>query len=379
MNHAGRRVRVAAVAFAALALGFAGAGVDRHLRAAGVLARASGEIGRVASYRAREVEVADVVVATPNGDAPARRYAPRGVASAPGVVVLHGVHRLAIDEPRLVRFARALASAGLVVTTPRLDALARQRVDRASVPTIAAAVRALRNDRLAVGRPVGVMGMSFAGGLALLAAAGDAPRGDIGWVLAMGAHDDLGRVGRFLATGELTRVDGSRGRATPHPYGATVLAAAYVDDLFAPADRELARRALDDVLAERHDAARAALPALSDEGRARLSALLDDRRDVFGPLLLSVLAAHEDDARAASPSGKLEGLRARVFLVHGAGDDVIPPSELGFLEREVPRDRLAAALVSPAISHVELSREPTWLDRFRVVHLVASLLDEAER
>ena len=48
-------------------------------------------------------------------------------------------------------------------------------------------------------RPVGMMGLSFAGGLALLAASRPEYEKAIGFVLAVGAHDDMGRVARFFA------------------------------------------------------------------------------------------------------------------------------------------------------------------------------------
>src|SRR5206468_535916 len=102
------------------------------------------------------------------------------------------VHRLGIDEPRLVRFARSIASTGAVVLTPELHDLADYRIEARSVAVLGASAHALRG-RMANHR-VGLMGMSFAGGLCLLAAAGGPYADDVGFVVAIGAHDDLGRV-----------------------------------------------------------------------------------------------------------------------------------------------------------------------------------------
>ena len=44
-------------------------------------------------------------------EVPARLYRPSGVSSPPGMVLVHGVHRLGIDEPRLERLARSIAGA----------------------------------------------------------------------------------------------------------------------------------------------------------------------------------------------------------------------------------------------------------------------------
>src|SRR5205823_3807992 len=104
------------------------------------------------------------------------------------IVLAHGVHRLGIEEPRLQRFARAIAASGVVVMTPEIAELTDYRVDPRSIDTLGAAAHSLRERTHA---PVGLMGMSFAGGLSLLATADPAYAPDIAFVVAIGAHDDL--------------------------------------------------------------------------------------------------------------------------------------------------------------------------------------------
>jgi len=65
-----------------------------------------------------------------------------------------------------------------------------------SIATLGAAAHELRGR--SQGRRVGMMGMSFAGGLALVAAADPTYAEDIGFVVSVGGHDDLGRVLRFF-------------------------------------------------------------------------------------------------------------------------------------------------------------------------------------
>ena len=84
------------------------------------------------------------------------------------MVIFHGVHHLGIDEPRLVAFAAAMASCGIRVLTPELPDIKDYRVSEASVTTIGGSVKWFA---AATGGPVGVMGLSFSGGLALVAAA----------------------------------------------------------------------------------------------------------------------------------------------------------------------------------------------------------------
>src|SRR5690348_1672320 len=119
-----------------------------------------------ARFGMHEVDLEETKVDTPQGKMRARYYVPRGVGSPPGMVVCHGVHHLGIDEPRMERFARAIASSGVLVLTPELQDLADYRIDPRSVTTIGRAAIQLRERVHKNG--VGVLGLSFAGGLSLL-------------------------------------------------------------------------------------------------------------------------------------------------------------------------------------------------------------------
>src|SRR5262249_20665911 len=115
-SHRRRMLLLAAVLLLAVALRPAVA----HVRAASLLLRCADEHaeGLLVDAGRHTVDEEAAMVATSRGPVRARVYAPRGLPGAPGVVLVHGVHRLGIDEPRLVRFSRAIASSGVVVLTP---------------------------------------------------------------------------------------------------------------------------------------------------------------------------------------------------------------------------------------------------------------------
>jgi acetyl esterase/lipase len=94
--------------------------VYTHLRAAGLLLRIQdpnqpGALSRLGAY---PVEERLTTVATSSGTIPARLYTPQGADHAPGMVIVHGVHHLGIEEPRLVKFARAVSASGIKVIDP---------------------------------------------------------------------------------------------------------------------------------------------------------------------------------------------------------------------------------------------------------------------
>ncbi len=70
-------------------------------------------------------------------------------------------------------------------------------------------------------------------------------------------------------------------------------------------------------------------------------------------------------------------MRAPVYLLHGAGDKVIPSSETLWLARDVPKGLVRDVLVSPALVHVEMQGDPGFREKFALVHFMAEVLDAA--
>ncbi len=346
--------------------------VGAHVRAASLLER----FGAASAGTSPDVSEALLPIDRA-GESPirARLYVPRG-ASRGAIVLIPGVHHLGIDEPRLVRFARAVSASGVVVLTPEIGALVDYRIEGASADEIGLAAHALHER---IGTPVGVMGMSFAGGLALLAASDPRFVGDVAFVVAVGAHDDLSRVARFFATDAIPRPDGSILHLGAHPYGPMVLVYDHVEDFLPAADLAASKDALRLWLWEENDAGRARLATLAPDARAKLGALFDGNIASIAPELLAEIDASEGALRAASPHGRLAGLRAPVYLLHGAGDTVIPATETLWLARDVPPGLVRDVLVSPAVVHVEMAGEPSAREKFALVHFMAEVLDAAAR
>lgn len=344
----------------------------RHLRAASLLVRFADEraSGFVAEYGTSELDEELTTFPSEKGEVRARLYTPRGTAGGPAVVIVHGVHRLGIEEPRLVRFSRAIARSGVTVLTPEVKEIADYHIDPASIETIGSAVKGLRQ-RLG-GRKVGVMGMSFAGGLALLAAADPRFADDVGMVVAIGAHHDMGRVLRFFATHEVELPGGERHALSAHPYGAQVLLYSHMDVVVPEADVATAKDAVRLWLWEQPAQAEARLLDLPEPSRTKVADLLAGKADTAA--LMARIPQDDVGISAVSPAGHLSGLKAPVLLLHGAADNVIPASETAWLAREVPPSLLSKVVVTKVVKHVELQGEPTVAEQWELVHFMAEAL-----
>ena len=141
----------------------------------------------------------------------------------------------------------------------------------------------------------------------------------------------------------------------------------------------LAGRPVVRVLHEDEPAARLAAATLHGEARRLVTALLDRDIDAIAPRLVAELTRPEARpvTAAVSPHGRLGALTVPTFLLHGAGDVVVPAAETRWLAREVPAAALREVLVSPAVVHVELGAVSR-LDELRLVHFLAGILTEAE-
>jgi dienelactone hydrolase len=370
-----RRILVALLAVAA-ALGAAGAleahAISRHIQAARLLTHLSEGTGAPA-----EVAADALTLETPEGPVRANLYhLAGGQPVQTGVVLLHGVHALGIDEPRLQRFSRAFAALGVAVLTPQLDELAAYHVGARPLPVIAAAAKTLR-ERLPGQPRVGLMGLSFAGGLALIAAGDECCAPDVGWVTAVGAHHDLARVLRFFATNQIERPDGTVQSLAAHDYGPLVIAYAHPEAFFPPGDRENAVEALRSWLGGDFRSAITMLQFLTPASRAKLEALFARQVAPVSADLLAALPRFAETAEAVSPRRFLSRLHVPVLLLHGAGDNVIPATETRWLAQGLPPGAARAVLISEALQHVELHGEPSLGERWALLHFVAELIDQA--
>ncbi len=349
----------------------------QEARSISLLLRFGGGEGALAHLRESEVIEEELLIPTAGKPIRARLYTPQGRALSEigGVVLAHGVHHLGIEEPRLRRFARAISSAGIAVLTPEIAELADYRIERASVATIvrSAEVLAQRVQR----KQVGVMGFSFAGGLAMLAAGDAATNRAIAFVVSIGGYDDLERVLTFFVENKIAKPTGEEVMLSAHPYGPIVLVYGHLDLFFAPDDISVAEHAIRAWLYEKRDQAREYATHASPAGQERLAVLFSEHTGVLAPEIRKAIADHRELIREVSPRGHLADLHVPVFLLHGEHDAVIPATETLWLAQDSGA-HLREFLVTGAVEHVELEKTSTYGERWKLVEFMSDVLSETE-
>jgi pimeloyl-ACP methyl ester carboxylesterase len=348
---------------------------DSHLRALSLLVRFSEPQaqGLAASFANHPVVEEQATAQTSRGIVKYRTFTPKDVTNPPSILLLHGVHHLGIDDPRLINLSRAMAMSGVQIIAPELKDLTEYHVSPETVDDIGtdAAYFSRRS-----GKRVGVIGLSFAGGLALIAASRPEYADKMGFVLAVGSHDSMSRVAKFFASNVLVRPDGSQEHFQAHEYGVLILAYSHLEDFFSGADIPPAHEALRRHLWEQ-PALESASNALTPQGRSELD-LLENHRDRMEQAMLQEVDRHTGEMDAVSPAGKMSGMHVPVYLLHGAGDSVIPPSESLWLAQDIPHDDLRAVLISQALVHVDMDKKVSFSDEWALVHFMAKILDAAK-
>jgi dienelactone hydrolase len=238
----------------------------------------------------------------------------------------------------------------------------------------------VRQPELASDGRAGIIGVSFAGGLALSAASRPAIRDKVAFVLSFGGHGDLPRVLHYLATGEAPRVPGLAAHP-PHDYGVAVVLYGLADSGIVPADQvEPLRRGIETFLLasqltlvslEQADAgfakAREMAAALPEPSRTLLTWVNERNVGRLGPAVLPYLPKAGSDG-ALSPERVSVPTGAPIYLIHGIDDTVIPAAESALLAEALEhKGARVRVLLSGLITHADVNGAPSAADVWKLI------------
>ena len=152
---------------------------------------------RIADLDTTRVSEREISIPTRRGPMRARLYEPAG-SHTRAALLTSGLHASGIDEPRLVRLARQIAASHVAIVTPDIPELSRFEIAPAITDAIEDAGDWLASDAtLAPDHTAALMGISFSGGLSIIAAGRPSLAHRVAYVFSLGGHDDLARVLRY--------------------------------------------------------------------------------------------------------------------------------------------------------------------------------------
>lgn len=235
------------------------------------------------------------------------------------LVLVHGLSRDGRRQPDLERLAHLLAERGQLVLVPHFEGMAAFRLGGTEVTDVRAAVEYLRR----LDPRVGLAGLSFGAGPALLAAA---DLSDLRVVGAFGGYADLRNVIGFITTGVHTWA-GQRHVLRQEEYNRWKLLAVLVPFVEDGRDRAALAAIAERRLSNPFDDTGALETDLDRDGRAMLALVLNRREEAVTALLGALPARARQGLARLSPLGAVPRVRGRLLIAHGAGDASIPFTE----------------------------------------------------
>lgn len=292
------------------------------------------------------------------------------------LLLLPGAAEGGKDDPRLQALAMSMARARFAVLVPDLPGFRALQVGSRDIGDVARCFYWLssRHDLAPEGR-AGLCGISYACGPAVLAALDPLIADRVRFIMSVGGYHDLVQVLTFFTTGYFQK-DGMWQYRTPNHYGKWVFVLSNIDRLHAATDRQIfarmAARKLEDENAPIDDLA----AGLTAEGRSFI-AFLQNRdpervRYLIGRLPLPIRTEID---RLNIARYDLRRLRARMIILHGYDDDIIPYTESIALAQKLPPGQKHLYLIS-GLMHVNL--KPTFMDGYRLWRALSHLLEERE-
>jgi dienelactone hydrolase len=376
-----------------------------YLDALGFIIRAAdlpGTPATFASWRAGTfVRDPQIAIPTRAGDVPARFYRPASQTRRV-IVLIPGVHRDGIDESRLVGLAEDLAATGYGVLTVAAPDLQKFKITAQVTDVIEDAVRwTSEQPQFKTDGKVGLLGISFSGGLSIVAAGRPSIRDRVAFVMSFGGHGDLARALHYLTSGEvLGNLDAAKrssavagadhvGVHPPHDYGLAVVLLNLADRVV-PADQVAGlAHGIDGFLLASSLAVTEpakAIPVFEDmkkyqetlpePSRTYMQYVNDRAVDKLGPILLPVADSLKDHPGmpSLSPERAPAPPIAPIFLLHGVDDNVIPSVESVLLAEYLKGKAQVTGLLSGLITHAEVNRTATSTEVWRLASFWRALM-----
>jgi len=398
-----RRSKAAIVLAILVVLGFLAL---PYLDALGFIIRAAdlpGTAATLASWRTTPVtRDPDMTLPTRGGDVPGRFYRPARQTRRT-ILLMPGVHRDGINESRLVGLAEDLAATGFGVLTVAAPDLQRFKVTPQVTDVIEDAVLwTSAQPQFRTDGRIGVLGISFAGGLSIVAAGRDSIRDRVAFVMSFGGHGDLARAMHYLTTGEVIGDLESAKRSSavlgadhvrvhpPHDYGLAVTLLNLADRVVPAAQVAALAKGIDGFLLASSLAVTdppKAIPVFEDmkryqetlpePSRTYMQYVNDRAVDKLGPILAPVadaLSGHP--AMPALSPERATPPRAPVFLLHGVDDNVIPSVETVLLAEHLNGRATVDGLLSGLITHAEVNRTATWTEVWRLAQFWRAIMKQ---
>ena len=296
-----------------------------------------------------------------------------GEAPLAGIVLIPGAAEHGRDDPRLIAFANTLARSRFIVLVPEISNLRNLKIRAEDSQVIMNAFSYLiSRPEFPVDAQAGIGAFSYAVGPALLAALKPIVRDRVNFILSVGGYYDVEQVITFFTTGYFIYKQEWR-FLEPNEYGKWVFVISNVDRLSNSTDKDIfykiAQRKINNTNAPIGDL----VADLTDEANSILALLQNKNPERTLSLITNLPNAIRNDLHALNISNKdLTQLKARLILLHGTDDNIIPFTESIALSSAIANDQADLFLID-GLAHVNV--HPEKLNKWAMLRAIEALLN----
>ena len=299
-------------------------------------------------------------------------YAPHQPVGG-AMVLVPGFTELGKNDRRVVELARSLSRARFLVMVPDLPGSRQQRVLLEDARVIADAVIQLRRQAPeATHQGLGVVAISYAVGLAVLASRQVAPEAAPDFLVGVGGYYDTGAVVTFATTGKYRLPGAERWRSgEPLPAAKWIFLASNAAVLENSAERRRLEEISERCLRGCDSSAADFAAGLGAEGRSLLALIANTDPDRVPQLLAELPESVKTRMKRLSLRRQdLSHLAGRLILIHGRLDPLIPYSESLALSRAVPGSEV---FLIDGFSHIT-PRGVDWAGQLQLIDAIQAVL-----
>ena len=250
-------------------------------------------------------------------------YAPAGDGVHSAVLLFLGVNPAGRDDPRVVGLAEGLARSGAVVLIPWSEGMTSQRVTAGEVDDLVRWFEFLLEHQRVDPERAGVGGFCVGASLVAVAASDARIRDDVQFVnFFAGYYDARDLIAAVLSNSRY--YDGDVRPWTPADLSKRVVTAQLIEEMENPAEIEVltGMYVTKDTFIDR-----AELSRLSEEAQITSRLLSGVNTEEARELIEMLPPSTLNSLASISPSSSIEGLRARVLIMHDREDNLVPAAE----------------------------------------------------
>jgi len=278
------------------------------------------------------------------------------------LIMFPGASPKAEEHPSMHFLASVLANIGFDVYIPRIPLLKELNVLEGNIPYLQKAYEEILN-RDDVGKKlVSCMGVSYGGALVLKASlAGSMAKNPPHSIITYGTIYDIQTGLDFLISGKIN-IKGVEVKIKPHEWGMIVALHNFLPNVDVGYDTKNIQRILKLRVQDKNDDVDKELEALSKTEQELIQNILDANiTPEIKRIIDIVLKEKIDDFNGISPESWAHKISNKVFIMHGANDDMVPYTQSIQLAESIKESEL---FISYLYEHNEIAPKHSFIHKF---------------